>query len=236
MTRENYKTKEYFDTYIEKKENELKDLIELLSDERVIEEKLYLLHGMISENRLFTIIAKYSRGDSIHDLVKEYKQLVPLWLKACCLESVEAGYEQDLWFVSLAILLEIDEETKNIIRKRLKDLNINDWLLNFLLSDSNEEAELIEGELLVPERYENLKRVICLSDKTLLIHYLEKEWYANCKDYGWYDSHKQRRHRENLYFGYWCFEAGAVVKLLNWDDSDIANQQYYPYELVHYKK
>lgn len=88
----------------------------------------------------------------------------------------------------------------------------------------------------MPEKYQTLKDAICKNDKAKFIHYLEKEWYSNCKDYGWYDSHKLRRRSQNIYFGYWCFEAGAIVKRLNWDDTDIAGQQYYPYDLVHYKE
>ena len=234
MIRDKLKQKEYFDEYIKKETERLEKRIKKLNSGSVLEERLQLLNGLIFESGLFILIAKYSRGDSIQELVQEYKKVAELWTKSCCLEDVEVTYEENLWFVSMGVLLGVEE--LDVIRKKIQELNINDWLLNFLLIDSKEQVNQIEGELLVPEKYQNVKDAMSIPDKTLLIHYLEKEWYANCKDYGWYDSHKQRRHRENLYFGYWCFEAGAVVKLLNWDDSDIANQQYYPYELVHYKK
>ena len=42
--------------------------------------------------------------------------------------------------------------------------------------------------------------------------------------------------KEKLYYGYWSFEAGAIAKILNLDDSNLKNVPYYPYDLVHYKK
>lgn len=236
MTRERFKTKEYFDIYIEEEKEELKDSIKWLSDERVLKERLYLVRESIFEQQLLIIIAMYSRGDSIDVIASKYKEVIESWKNICSPEWIEYYYTENLWFVSLGIMLEMGNEVLEIIERKLKDENINDWLLNFLLSKGEKSVDQIEGQLIMPEKYQTLKNTICSLDKSLLMRYLEKEWYANCKDYGWYDSHKQRRHRENLYFGYWCFEAGSVVKLLNWDDSDIANQQYYPYELVHYKK
>ena len=63
--------------------------------------------------------------------------------------------------------------------------------------------------------------------------YLEKYWYVGHKNMGWYDIHKAK---EKLYYGYWSFEAGAIAKILNLDDSNLKNVPYYPYDLVHYKK
>ena len=66
-----------------------------------------------------------------------------------------------------------------------------------------------------------------------LKEYLEKYWYVGHKNMGWYDIHKAK---EKLYYGYWSFEAGAIAKILNLDDSNLKNVPYYPYDLVHYKK
>ena len=52
---------------------------------------------------------------------------------------------------------------------------------------------------------------------------------VNCR---WYDIHKAK---EKLYYGYWSFEAGAIAKILNLDDSNLKDVPYYPYDLVHYK-
>lgn len=66
----------------------------------------------------------------------------------------------------------------------------------------------------------------------LMEKYLIEEWYAGHKDMGGYDCHK---HHEKLYFGYWIFESGAIVKILELDDSILKNVPYYPYDMVHFK-
>ena len=38
------------------------------------------------------------------------------------------------------------------------------------------------------------------------------------------------------YYGYWSNETAAAVKILGIDDSCLKNQQYYPYDLAHFKK
>lgn len=58
-----------------------------------------------------------------------------------------------------------------------------------------------------------------------------KDWYN--EDCGCYETHKSK---QNIYYGYWSFEAGAIAKILNLDDSRLKDVPYYPYDLVHYKK
>ena len=65
----------------------------------------------------------------------------------------------------------------------------------------------------------------------LLKKYLTSEWYNG--DCGSYEAHKSKH---NIYYGYWSFEAGAIAKILNLDDTSLKNVPYYPYDLVHYKK
>ncbi|MEB3052696.1 MULTISPECIES: PoNe immunity protein domain-containing protein [Bacillus] len=84
--------------------------------------------------------------------------------------------------------------------------------------------------------FKSLVNVIMCKDDTkaskLMEKYLIEEWYAGHKDMGWYDCHK---HHEKLYFGYWIFESGAIVKILELDDSILKNVPYYPYDMVHFK-
>lgn len=48
--------------------------------------------------------------------------------------------------------------------------------------------------------------------------------------------HMRAESKQNIYYGYWSFEAGAIAKILNIDDDSIKNISYYPYDLVHYRK
>jgi len=63
--------------------------------------------------------------------------------------------------------------------------------------------------------------------------YIVEQWYVGHSDCGWYNSHLSK---QKIYSGYWCFEGGAIAKVLGLDDSRLKNQQYYPYDLVHYKE
>ena len=63
--------------------------------------------------------------------------------------------------------------------------------------------------------------------------YLEKQWYKGHCDVAWYDTHKSD---QMTYYGYWSNETAAAVKILGIDDSCLKNQQYYPYDLAHFKK
>jgi hypothetical protein len=56
-------------------------------------------------------------------------------------------------------------------------------------------------------------------------------WYKGHSDTGWYNDHKSKW---NIHFGYWSFESGALVKILGLDDNSLKNQQYYPYDMVHW--
>ena len=235
MMRDKNRTKEYFDEYIEEQIEDFKEFMELLDDESVLKERLPFLKETLFDYKSEIIIARYSRGDSIDEIVSDYNELLVFWKDTCNMESIQGAYEQSLWYLSIGILLGEKESLKEI-RKTLEKNKINDWLFNFLLYFDGNNIDQISGELHGHKKYQSLKKAICTLDRNQLIHYLEKEWYPGFKDFGWYDSHKNTKRGHNLYFGYWCFEAGAIVKLLKWDDSDLKEQEYYPYDLVHYKE
>ena len=236
MIRDVRKSKEYFDEYIGQEIETFNEFAEMLDDEEIPENKLPLLKQMLFNDKLNVIVAKYSRGDKIEEILSDYNQLLEFWKDICNQEFVEVEYEESLWVISIAILFNVSEDILTEIKMKLKDKHIDDWLINFMLEKNANKSHQIEGELLIPEKYQTIKDAICTSNKKLLYHYLEKEWYQNCKAYGWYDSHKLTKKSQQIYSGYWCFEAGAIVKLLKWDDSDFKEQQYYPHDLVHYKE
>ena len=111
----------------------------------------------------------------------------------------------------------------------------DDYLVNFLIKeiDSTWEREGVEFEFKV---YECLKQILD-NDEIIaceaLKEYLQEKWYEIHRECAWYDSHKSSK---NDYYGYWSFEAGAIAKILNLDDSSLKDVAYYPYDLVHYKK
>ena len=64
-------------------------------------------------------------------------------------------------------------------------------------------------------------------------NYLEKQWYGIHHGTAWHNSHKSK---QNTYYGYWSYEAGAIVRIMNLNDEELKEQKYYPYDLVHFKE
>ena len=128
--------------------------------------------------------------------------------------------------ISLGILFNIGQDLLLLVKQKLVEYQIIDWLYCFLLNDKMENTPFI-----FYHRFHTLKDVVDKTDKiNYLVKYLMDEWYN--KDCEVYESHKSV---QNLYYGYWSFEAGAVAKILRLNDSKLKGVPYYPYDLVHYE-
>jgi len=93
-------------------------------------------------------------------------------------------------------------------------------------------TQKVNGGEVRPDIFQIMKELVKERDKSdLLEKYLKEDWYN--KEYECYEAHKSD---QNIYYGYWSFEAGAIAKILNLDDSNLKNVPYYPYDLVHYKR
>ena len=86
-------------------------------------------------------------------------------------------------------------------------------------------------EMLFPNAFSTLQKVVLEGNKIELLKKYLFNWYN--EDCGCYEAHKSK---QNIYYGYWSFEAGAIAKILNLNDSSLKNESYYPYDLVHYKE
>ena len=93
-------------------------------------------------------------------------------------------------------------------------------------------TQKVNGGEVRPDIFQIMKELVKERDKSdLLEKYLKEDWYN--KEYECYEAHKSD---QNIYYGYWSFEAGAIAKILNLDDSNLKDVPYYPYDLVHYKR
>ncbi|WP_424411672.1 PoNe immunity protein domain-containing protein [Pasteurella sp. PK-2025] len=148
------------------------------------------------------------------------------------------GYVQIIRFLSIAIMLNADKKIVDKIIEMVKKANPKDFLIDALVSYYDKDWSINES-FTFPKPYIFIKEIFELakSDKSKasfkLKYYLDNLWYKGHKDCGWYDMHKINK---SNYIGYWSFESGALVKILGLDDSILKDQQYYPYDLVHYKK
>ena len=105
-------------------------------------------------------------------------------------------------------------------------------MLNSRLKENKKQT--YANKLAFPKLYKELFKLTQISDaqeaKKALKDYMEK-WYTLNNDAPWYNSHLKK----NCYRGYWAWEVAAVAKIMHIDDSDLRDNPYYPYDMVHWK-
>ena len=154
----------------------------------------------------------YSLGENLETIEESYKRLLFYYSK---MWDRKYGYIELIKVLSLGVLFKVNRSDIFELEQRLI-------------------SEGVEFEF---EVYECLKQILDNDEKIIaceaLKEYLQEKWYEIHRECAWYDSHKSSK---NVYYGYWSFEAGAIAKILNLDDSSLKDVPYYPYDLVHYKK
>ena len=223
--RDNLRNREYFDTFIEEELEDVQMFEDSIADGEIEEDRIGSIKDEILLIKLGVIIAEYSRGDALEKIKQELEDMIDSFC-----ESWDGGvYEDNLCFASLAYLLGLDSVKLSKIRDKLTETDTYDYLIDFVLSGSENGAD--NKNISFPRSYKRLAKCIIENDRVSLVKYL-RGWYKGSQESSWYDTHKIED--DNLYYGYWCFEAGAVAKRLGLDDSELQNEPYYPYDMVHF--
>ncbi|MBP1852519.1 PoNe immunity protein domain-containing protein [Rhizobium halophytocola] len=191
-------------------------------------------------------IASYSSGSSVNEFVEyvdgaiealkyfvEFGQQDPDYF----LYGDGGGYSGgfDMWYRLLAwcVLFELPREKTDIVLDYLvlqmrNPHHATDALANKMIKALGYPGQDDTDHLLWPDAYEPLYR--CFKVEAYRDRQLEafmKTWYRKMGDTYWFNNHKSRH---NTYFGYWCFEAAAVAKILNIDDSNLREHPNYAYD------
>ena len=154
-------------------------------------------------------------------------------------------YFEILKRISLGILLNVScaefQQLIDYVERVDNQAKPADWtpdlLLWFMLNSRMDEDKLQThvNKLAFPKLYKGLFKLTQLSDaqaaKKALIDYIGK-WYNLNKDAPWYNNHL----KTSCYRGYWAWEVAAVAKILRIDDSDLKDNPYYPYDMVHWEE
>ena len=178
-------------------------------------------------DKLGILTARYSRGDELSALEGEYAELLKSWGEVWEPDN----YNKNLKMISLGVLFEGDIVLAKETKAMLDAANIDDWLLSFLLcSWTDIEMENKDVDLIFPKDFSLLQKVVLTHNRRESLQEYLSCWYR--EDCGCYEAHKSS---QKIYYGYWSFEAGAVAKILNIDDTGMEHVPYYPYDLVHYK-
>lgn len=232
MIRDQIKDEQYFSEYIEQQEKRINNFQNKLDRDEVALDRVFAVREKIDSLSFQILIAEYSMGKPVENLVNHYKKLVTdmkeFWVST-------SGYVDMLWMTSIGIMLEVDDETFDILAELVNEAGWDDYLISYLLQTRNSSISLSEKKFLFETPYKHLFDVINGGREqatSSLKSYLENEWYRGHNDTGWFDNHKNQ---QKLYYGYWSFESGAIAKILQLDDSSLKDAPYYPYDMVHYQ-
>ncbi|MCS4533014.1 PoNi-like cognate immunity protein [Neisseria montereyensis] len=234
----NIKDEKYFNQYIETHTDDIDYFEEGIRVGRTNPDRVASVQRKIFTTSLHLLIAKYASGYQLDKLKNEFLSVI---------EKFEKGWKDKgdtptdnihfdnyvlvLWMLSLGILLNLEIENYQRIVTVLDNSKRRDYLLEYIIQ-AKISNRTIFNDLTYPKHFGFFKKLIENKDITTLKNHLEKDWYNSMKLTYWYDNHKSKA---NTFFGYWSFESGALVKILNLDDSILKDQQYYPYDMVHFK-
>ena len=144
----------------------------------------------------------------------------------------ESGYVQMVSMLSLGIIFEIEDSDFNRLVQLVERDDLNDYLIDFLINYRNKDWKQTD-KFLWNKPYKSIAEIVALSEEN------KSKALERLSNYlpGWYKSLETKTHESkwNIHTGYWCWEAGALVKILGLDDSSLKDQQYYPYDMVHWK-
>ncbi len=196
-----------------------------MNSDSIDDERVPLINNKIIYLKTDLIIAKYSRGDSINDIKNEFEELIDM----VCEKGDVSIYEDNLCLASLAYLLGVNSDKMMRLRSKLMESETYDYLIDFVFLGFESDIDI--NKISFQREYKKLTKYIDDRTKETFLKYL-RGWYRSHLHSSWYDSHKNEKFK--LYFGYWCFEAGAIAKRLQLDDNDLQNEQYYPYDMVHF--
>ena len=239
--RDKIKNRKHFEKLLSEEKEIIKQRNEIISKGNQNDTNSYIYYA-IANNYMNLIKITYSLGDKIKDLRETY--IVSLQFFLLGFESDEPMYFDILNRVALGFLLNISNENfqqlVDYVQRMDEQAKPADWtpdqLLWFILNSrlKKDEEQTHADKLAFPKLYKGLFKLTQVSDaqeaKKALEDYIEK-WYNLNKNAPWYNSHLKK----NCYRGYWAWEVAAVAKIMNIDDSDLKDNLYYPYDMVHWE-
>ena len=255
----------YEDLYHKTRENQLalfdgqllnKNVAESAQSQTVIYQFLYLEAfwiWMLDYTAGEPIAALAPRIAGIVDKFEEWNEVDQLYQQEAALEFPEDGpyefqgapqfsilsdYEDTLQLLSIAILLRDQRSALRIVHV-LRSHRGSDGLFEQLIGAYVEDSQDLDT-CIISKPYNTLLQVFYEEDDNAALALLQKylkQWYPAMKNHPrWHDEHLNiSKEGYAAYYGYWAFEAGATVFILDLDDSQI-DHLVYPKDLVDYAR
>ncbi len=230
MLRDIFKDENYWDKCILETSERIKKFSDCSINEENLQRKKTLKHRL-EMIRFQYIFALYSAGRNLSECKKEFiinvSNMSENWNDSC-------SYVNLLQYVSIAYLFNVDGDTVSKLVSMYKDLMIKDLLIEMFLNKMDNSVA-VSDEICFPEIEKPLLDIMNCQEKRepeFIKSFIEKSWYNLYNDAPWFDSHKRS---DNCYYGYWCFEVGALIKFLGIDDTSLKGTVYYPFDMVHFE-
>ena len=193
--------------------------------------------------RISGIVDAFEAWNDIHQTLQkeaalEFPEYGPYEYLAGPDFSILFDYENTLQLLSIAILLRDRRSIKRMIHI-LRSHRGQDGLFEELIGGYIED-EMTLSSCVLGAPYDILLQVFYEEDEQktldLLREYLN-QWYPAMKDHlRWYDGHLRiKKQGYAPYYGYWAFEAAAIVYILDLDDRQISHWVY-PKDLLDYAR
>ncbi len=248
--RDNLKNKTYFESFIESEKAFLPRYQEQFSNRDVEFKKRLGFAYDYFRNSSHIAVATYSAGGSIEEVRQASIDAIDALAvfmgvgqedPRYFLHGDGGGYSGgfDHWYrlIGWCVLFDLPREKTDIVldylalQMRHPDF-ATDALINKMVKHLGYPGQDQTDHLLWPEAYRPL--YACFEQRDAYpqqqLESFMAGWYPAMRDTYWHNSHTGRH---DTYFGYWCFEAAAVAKMLDIDDAALKDHPNYPYDARH---
>lgn len=226
MLRDTRKDAEYFERYLLENEGDIthrKRSGDALPVENVRGKKINrcVLAGLYRDR----MWAMYSSGYSLDEIEPFFIPYID-----CSVVSADMGIEgyNIVNIFSLAVLFDMRKSVDSL-KEILEKTEWQDLLTDILLH-SLDDSWPVTSEKTMFKWFPDFLKLPEEERSGYLQNFLQKHWYQQHRDAGWYNNHNSKY---DTYAGYWAFDVAAVAKVFHVPDSP--KWKYYPYDLAHYK-
>ncbi len=137
--------------------------------------------------------------------------------------------ESNVWslleIISLGILADVEKEYFEDLATTIKEKKFQDFVIDYFINSQISDYPIKEKLLIDDNKSVNFfADILKTEDKIEALKKLKIYYYTlENLDYE-YNTHKFENGRN--FYGYWCWEAGALVKIKGLDDSILRNNQF----------
>lgn len=221
MDRESLRSKDYYKKYIvdqKKRIDKFKDALEKIDENDGT--KVNQCNRILANLYKDLFVAGYSYGLSKGELMGSFVEYSYFVKKS----SID-GYGEMIDILSIGILLDCQEEIEWINDIESYEDSLTKGLKVYLFG--HRSGNSFASNLKYPDYYQAfadfLDGAISTSD---FLNYVADEWYDSSVDMAWYNRHLSK---EDIYVGYWCWLAAAVLKI---KECALSCIKYVPSDLI----